>query len=108
MDRAGKTTPCRGSLMSAFAQSGHQGLADPCPLLGVKRTSPQFALMSAFDLNRTFVALLRFMGQRLTKMLTINCAALVRVGAPATAPARPRLDALERNRLYFVPLTAVR
>jgi hypothetical protein len=32
------------------------------------------AAMSAFDPKRTFVALLQFTGQRLTKMLTVNCA----------------------------------
>jgi hypothetical protein len=43
--------------MSALAQSGHHGHADPCPLLGVKRTSHGHVPMSAFDPKRTSSAM---------------------------------------------------
>jgi len=36
-----------------MAQSGHPSRAQPCPLLGVKRTSQIKAAMSAFDPKRT-------------------------------------------------------
>jgi hypothetical protein len=38
-----------------MAQSGHDGLAARCPLLGVKRTSPFDYAASAFDPGRTSV-----------------------------------------------------
>src|SRR5262249_41027342 len=36
-----------------LAQSGHHNRAEPCPLLGVKRTSGEHASMSAIDPKRT-------------------------------------------------------
>jgi putative tryptophan/tyrosine transport system substrate-binding protein len=36
-----------------MAQRAHHGRADPCPLLGVKRTSGESSLMSAYDPKRT-------------------------------------------------------
>src|SRR5215470_15078084 len=38
-----------------MAQSGHHTPTDPCPLLGVKRTSVTSSPMSAFDPKRTWV-----------------------------------------------------
>jgi len=57
----GSLNPTEGSraLRSAecllLAQGGHHDGAEPCPLLGVKRTSPGHLSMSAFDcrLNRS-------------------------------------------------------
>jgi hypothetical protein len=40
-------------LMSAFGTSGHAGRLNECLLLGVKRTLPEPAPMSAFDPKRT-------------------------------------------------------
>src|SRR5215472_2599244 len=40
-----------------LAQSGHHSRADPCPLLGVKRTSGEGASMSAFDPKSTLLRL---------------------------------------------------
>jgi hypothetical protein len=37
-----------------LAQSRHPKVAHPCPLLGVKRTSPEHTLMSAYDPKRTW------------------------------------------------------
>src|SRR6516165_12200186 len=37
-----------------LAQSGHQDRAEPCPLLGVKRTSVRSVSMSDSDPKRTF------------------------------------------------------
>jgi hypothetical protein len=37
-----------------LAQSGHPDAHNQCPLLGVKRTLPEPAPMSAFDPKRTF------------------------------------------------------
>jgi hypothetical protein len=39
-----------------MAQSGHRDHAEPCPLLGVKRTSTDDNPMSAFDPKRTLNA----------------------------------------------------
>src|SRR6516164_9947921 len=39
-----------------LAQSGHSTTESQCPLLGVKRTSRGYALMSAYDPKRTSVA----------------------------------------------------
>ena len=36
-----------------LAQSGHHDRVEPCPLLGVKRTSRFHVVMSAFDPKRT-------------------------------------------------------
>jgi hypothetical protein len=40
-------------VMSLLAQSGHHDRRYLCPLSGVRRTSPEHALMSAFDPKRT-------------------------------------------------------
>jgi hypothetical protein len=40
-------------LCPLLAQSGHRNSLRQCPLLGVKRTSPVWSLMSAFDPERT-------------------------------------------------------
>ena len=36
-----------------LALSGHSGISNPCPLLGIKRTSPAKVVMSANDPKRT-------------------------------------------------------
>src|SRR6516164_7942635 len=40
-------------VMSLLVQSGHHSRADPCPLLGVKRTSAGVSEMSAIDPKQT-------------------------------------------------------
>src|SRR5215467_12028839 len=44
---------CRGAECLLLAQSGHHKRADPCPLLGVKRTLIGDDAMSAFDPKET-------------------------------------------------------
>src|SRR5262249_55232249 len=56
--KSGNTCPKRGIVLlqcmsPLLAQSRHHSGADPCPLLGVKRTSIGSGPMSAFDPKRT-------------------------------------------------------
>jgi hypothetical protein len=47
---------CCNAVGPLVAQSGHYDCAEPCPLLGVKRTSHFLDRMSAFDPKRTLAS----------------------------------------------------
>jgi len=73
-------------VMSLLAQSGHHDRRYLCPLSGVRRTSPEHALMSAFDPKRTSA---RPSAANFNRYDAAVCAATRRREASAAGASRP-------------------